>query len=230
MAQDGGFVQEIADQGDDYSRWYNDVVLKAELADYSPVRGCMVIRPYGYALWENMQAALDSRIKATGHLNAYFPLFIPESLLQKEAEHVAGFNPEVAWITAAGSEKLEERLAVRPTSEAIIGTMYGKWVQSWRDLPVLINQWANVVRWEKRTYLFLRTTEFLWQEGHTAHRTEQEANEEVLRMLDVYRDFAETELAVPVIPGRKSESEKFAGAAATYTIEAMMGDGKALQA
>jgi prolyl-tRNA synthetase len=230
LSEDAGFVEEIPDKSDDYSRWYTDVVLKAELADYSPVRGCMVIRPYGYALWENMQAALDARIKATGHVNAYFPLFIPEALLQREAEHVAGFNPEVAWITAAGQDALDERLAVRPTSEAIIGTMYGKWVQSWRDLPILINQWANVVRWEKRTRLFLRTTEFLWQEGHTAHRTEDEANEEVLRMLDVYRDFAETELAIPVIPGRKSEAEKFAGAAATYTIEAMMGDGKALQA
>ncbi len=230
MTDETHFVEEIADKSDDYSRWYTDVILKAELADYSPVRGCMVIRPYGYALWENMQAALDARIKATGHVNAYFPLFIPESLLQREAEHVAGFNPEVAWITAAGSEPLDERLAVRPTSEAIIGTMYGKWVQSWRDLPILINQWANVVRWEKRTYLFLRTTEFLWQEGHTAHRTEQEANEEVLRMLDVYRDFAETELAMPVIRGRKSDAEKFAGAAATYTVEAMMGDGRALQA
>jgi prolyl-tRNA synthetase len=225
-----GFVEEIADRGDDYARWYTDVILKAELADHSPVRGCMVIRPYGYALWEQMQGKLDARIKATGHVNAYFPLFIPESLLQKEAEHVAGFNPEVAWITAAGQETLDERLAVRPTSEAIIGTMYGKWVQSWRDLPMLINQWANVVRWERRPRLFLRTAEFLWQEGHTAHRTEAEATEEVLRMLDVYRDFAETELAIPVIPGRKSEAEKFAGAEATFTVEAMMGDGRALQA
>ncbi|MEA2638817.1 MAG: prolyl-tRNA synthetase [Chloroflexota bacterium] len=221
---------QITDLTDDYSRWYNDVIEKAELADHSPVRGCMVVRPYGYALWENMQAALDARIKATGHLNAYFPLFIPESLLQAEAEHVAGFNPEVAWVTRGGQEELHERLAVRPTSEAIILSMYGKWVQSWRDLPILINQWANVVRWEKRTYYFLRTTEFLWQEGHTAHRTEPEAMEEVLRMLDVYRDFAETELAMPVIPGRKSEAEKFAGAASTFTVEAMMGDGKALQA
>lgn len=230
LTAEGRFVEEIADKSDDHARWYTDVILKAELADYAPIRGCMVIRPYGYALWENMQAALDARIKATGHVNAYFPLFIPETLLKREAEHVAGFNPEVAWITAAGDEDLDERLAVRPTSEAIIGTMYGKWVQSWRDLPILINQWANVVRWEKRTYLFLRTTEFLWQEGHTAHRAEQEAMEEVLRMLDVYRDFAETELAMPVIAGRKSESEKFAGAAATYTVEAMMGDGRALQA
>src|SRR5438552_4166827 len=215
MAQDGGFVQEIADQGDDYSRWYTDVVLKAELADYSPVRGCMVIRPYGYALWENMREGLDGRIKATGHVNAYFPLFIPESLLKKEAEHVAGFSPEVAWVTAAGDDELDERLAIRPTSEVLILAMYSKWVQSWRDLPILINQWANVVRWEKRTHMFLRTTEFLWQEGHTVHRTEEEASEEVLRMLDVYRDFAETELAIPVITGRKSDSEKFAGAEST---------------
>ncbi|MPZ15938.1 MAG: proline--tRNA ligase, partial [Chloroflexi bacterium] len=230
MTDESRFVEEITDKSDDYSRWYTDVVLKAELADYSPVRGCMVIRPYGFALWENMQAKLDERIKATGHVNAYFPLLIPEGFLKREAEHVAGFNPEVAWITAAGSEDLEERLAVRPTSEAIILSMYGKWVQSWRDLPILINQWANVVRWEKRTSLFLRTTEFLWQEGHTAHRTGEEATEEVLRMLEVYRDFAETELAIPVIPGRKSEAERFAGAAATFAVEAMMGDGRALQA
>ncbi|HEY3115741.1 MAG TPA: proline--tRNA ligase [Chloroflexota bacterium] len=229
MAEDGGFVQEIADQSDDYSRWYTDVVLKAELADYSPVRGCMVIRPYGYALWENMREALDARFKATGHVNAYFPLLIPESLLKREAEHVAGFSPEVAWITEAGDDELDERLAVRPTSEVLMLTMYSKWVQSWRDLPILINQWANVVRWEKRTHLFLRTTEFLWQEGHTVHRTEEEAMEEVLRMLEVYRDFVETELAIPVITGRKSDAEKFAGAEATFTIEAMMGDARALQ-
>ncbi|MBM2809610.1 MAG: prolyl-tRNA synthetase [Chloroflexi bacterium] len=230
MTDVSGFVDQIADKSDDYSQWYTDVILKTKLADYSPVRGCMVIRPYGYALWENMQAGLDARFKATGHVNAYFPLFIPESLMKKEAEHVAGFAPELPWITEAGGEKLEERLAIRPTSEAIILSMYSKWVQSWRDLPLLINQWANVVRWEKRTYLFLRTREFLWQEGHTVHRTEQEAMEEVLRMLDVYREFAETELAMPVIRGRKSDAEKFAGAAATFTVEAMMGDGKALQA
>jgi prolyl-tRNA synthetase len=222
--------QGLPDPASNFSDWYVDVILRAELADYSPVRGCMVIRPYGYALWENMQAQLDARIKTTGHKNAYFPLFIPEHLLQKEAEHVEGFAPEVAWVTAAGQEELEERLLVRPTSEAIIGTMYSKWIQSWRDLPVLINQWANVVRWEKRTALFLRTTEFLWQEGHTAHRTEEEAREEVLRMLEVYRDYVESELAIPVIKGRKSDAEKFAGAEATYTIEALMGDGRALQA
>ncbi len=183
--------------------WYTAVVARAELADYSPVRGCMVIRPYGYTLWENMQARLDARFKATGHRNAYFPLFIPESLLLKEAEHVEGFAPEVPWVTHAGSEPLEERLAIRPTSETIFGVMYSKWIQSWRDLPMLINQWCNVVRWEKRTLPFLRTTEFLWQEGHTAHRTEDEAVEETLRMLEVYRDFVENDLAVPVVPGRK---------------------------
>jgi prolyl-tRNA synthetase len=231
MAQDRGRdTPALPDPATHFSDWYTDLILRAALADYSPVRGCMVIRPYGYALWENMQAALDARIKATGHRNAYFPLFIPESLLQKEAEHVEGFAPEVAWVTAAGQEDLEERLVVRPTSEAIIGTMYAKWIQSWRDLPVLINQWANVVRWEKRTALFLRTTEFLWQEGHTAHRTREDAEEEVLRMLEVYRDFVETELAIPVVKGRKSDEEKFAGAQSTYSIEALMRDGRALQA
>ena len=224
------FVTEITPRSQDFSRWYTDVVRRAELADYSPVKGCMVIRPYGYAIWELIQQALDRRFKATGHVNAYFPLFIPESLLLREANHVKGFAPQVAWVTQGGEEKLEERLVVRPTSEAIIGTMYAKWVQSWRDLPILINQWANVVRWEKVTRLFLRTTEFLWQEGHTAHETEAEAEEETLRMLAVYKDMAENELAMPVIDGRKSESEKFAGAACTYSIEALMGDGRALQA
>ena len=190
----------------------------------------MVIRPYGYAIWELMQQGLDRRFKATGHVNAYFPLFIPESLLMKEAEHVEGFAPQVAWVTQGGNEVLEERLVVRPTSETIIGTMYAKWVQSWRDLPILINQWANVVRWEKVTRLFLRTTEFLWQEGHTAHETAEEAEEETRRMLGVYKDFAETELAMPVMDGRKTESEKFAGADRTYSIEALMRDGRALQA
>jgi prolyl-tRNA synthetase len=190
----------------------------------------MVIRPYGYAIWELMQQALDRRIKATGHVNAYFPLFIPESLLTKEAEHVEGFAPQVAWVTQGGTEVLEERLVVRPTSETIIGTMYAKWVQSWRDLPILINQWCNVVRWEKVTRLFLRTTEFLWQEGHTAHETAEEAEEETRRMLAVYKEFSETELAMPVLDGQKTESEKFAGAVRTYSIEALMGDGRALQA
>jgi prolyl-tRNA synthetase len=221
---------EITPQSVDFGRWYIDVVRRAELADYSPVKGCMVIRPYGYAIWELMQQGLDRRFKATGHVNAYFPLFIPESLLMKEAEHVEGFAPQVAWVTQGGNEVLEERLVVRPTSETIIGVMYAKWIQSWRDLPILINQWANVVRWEKVTRLFLRTTEFLWQEGHTAHETAEEAEEETRRMLGVYKDFAENDLAMPVVDGQKTESEKFAGAERTYSIEALMRDGRALQA
>jgi prolyl-tRNA synthetase len=221
---------EITPQSKDFGRWYIDVVRRAELADYSPVKGCMVIRPYGYAIWELMQQGLDRRFKATGHVNAYFPLFIPESLLMKESEHVEGFAPQVAWVTHGGNEVLEERLAIRPTSETIIGTMYAKWVQSWRDLPLLINQWANVVRWEKVTRLFLRTTEFLWQEGHTAHETAEEAEAETRKMLGVYKHFAETDLAMPVMDGQKTESEKFAGAERTYSIEALMRDGRALQA
>ncbi|MEO5617913.1 MAG: proline--tRNA ligase [Candidatus Eisenbacteria bacterium] len=224
------FVEDLTDQSDDFSRWYNEVVRKAQLADYTPVRGSMVIRPYGFALWENMQRLLDDRIKATGHENAYFPLLIPESLLALEAEHVEGFAPQVAWVTHGGNDKLEERYAIRPTSEAIIGHMYSRWIESYRDLPVLINQWANVMRWEKVTRLFLRTAEFLWQEGHTAHATDAEATEEVLRMLEVYREFVETELAIPVWAGKKSDAEKFAGASSTYSIEALMRDGKALQA
>ncbi|MBN2003558.1 MAG: proline--tRNA ligase [Anaerolineae bacterium] len=219
----------LTSQSEDFSKWYNEIVQKADLADYSPVRGCMVIKPYGYTLWERIRDELDRRFKATGHVNAYFPLFIPMGFLQKEAEHVEGFSPELAIVTHGGGEELEEPLVVRPTSETIIGHMYSKWVQSYRDLPLLINQWANVVRWEMRTRLFLRTTEFLWQEGHTAHATREEAVEETLRMLDVYTDFAVNEAAIPVIPGRKSESEKFAGAVSSYTIEAMMKDGKALQ-
>lgn len=230
VGHDNGFVQEITPKSQDFSQWYVDVVRKAELADYTTIKGCMVIKPYGYALWENMRDALDRRIKATGHQNAYFPLFVPESLLKKEAAHVEGFAPEVAWVTHGGNEPLEERLAIRPTSEAIICSIYAKWVQSYRDLPILINQWANVVRWEKVTRLFLRTTEFLWQEGHTCHRTMEEAQEETLKMLRVYQEFAETELAMPVIAGQKTENEKFPGALTTYTIEALMGDGKALQA
>jgi prolyl-tRNA synthetase len=221
---------EITPQSKDFGRWYIDVVRRAELADYSPVKGCMVIRPYGYAIWELMQQALDKRFKATGHVNAYFPLLIPESLLAKESQHVEGFAPQVAWVTRGGDEELEERLVVRPTSETIIGTMYAKWVHSWRDLPLLINQWANVVRWEKVTRLFLRTTEFLWQEGHTAHETAEEAEAETRQMLAIYKDFAETELAMPVMDGQKTESEKFAGADRTYSIEALMRDGRALQA
>jgi len=224
------YVTALPDRDTDFSGWYTEVIQRAELADYAPVRGCIVIRPMGYALWENIQAHLDRRLKATGHVNAYFPLLIPESFLAKEAEHVEGFAPQVAWVTQGGDEPLSERLAIRPTSETIICAMYAKWIQSYRDLPVLINQWANVLRWEKRTTLFLRTTEFLWQEGHTAHATEAEAEEETLRILDIYRDLVETDLAIPVVPGRKTESEKFAGALRTYSIEALMGDGRALQA
>jgi prolyl-tRNA synthetase len=224
------FVTEIIPRSQDFAQWYLDVVRRAELADYSPVKGCMVIRPYGYAVWELIAQALDLRIKALGHVNAYFPLFIPESLLHKEAEHVEGFSPQVAYVTYGGGEELEEKLVVRPTSEAIIGTMYAKWIQSWRDLPILINQWANVVRWEKVTRPFLRTTEFLWQEGHTAHETEQEAEDETLKILDLYAEVCERVLAVPVVKGLKTESEKFAGALRTYSIEALMGDGRALQA
>jgi prolyl-tRNA synthetase len=223
-------VTEITPQSEDFSRWYLDVVRRAELADYTEVKGCMAIRPYGYAIWELIQQGLDRRFKATGHVNAYFPLFIPASLLMKEKEHVEGFAPQVAWVTRGGDEELAEPLVVRPTSEVIIGTLYAKWIKSWRDLPVLINQWANVVRWEKVTRPFLRTTEFLWQEGHTAHETHEEAQEETLRILSIYKEFAETELAMPVVDGQKSESEKFAGASRTYSIEALMGDGRALQA
>jgi len=231
VEKDIEFVKEIASKEKDFSQWYVDVVRKAELADYTTIKGCMVIRPYGYGLWENMQAGLDRRIKETGHKNAYFPLFIPESLLKKEAEHVEGFAPEVAWVTQGGSQKLEERLAIRPTSEAVICSLYSKWVRSWRDLPILINQWVNIVRWEKVTRLFLRTTEFLWQEGHTVHKNEQEAEEETLKILNqVYRDYIENDLAIPVIVGKKTEKEKFAGALYTYTLETLMTDGKVLQA
>jgi prolyl-tRNA synthetase len=225
-----GEVTEITKQSVNFSQWYLDVVRRAELADYTPVKGCMAIRPYGYAIWELIQQALDRRIKAAGHVNAYFPLFIPSSLLMKEKEHVEGFAPQVAWVTRGGDEELEEPLVVRPTSEVIIGTLYSKWIKSWRDLPVLINQWANVVRWEKVTRPFLRTTEFLWQEGHTAHETADEAQEETLKILALYKDCLETEMAIPAVDGQKSESEKFAGAARTYSVEALMGDGRALQA
>ena len=224
-----GFVTQIASRAEDFPQWYTDVILKTGMVDYSDVRGCMVIRPYGYRVWELIQENMDARFKATGHENAYFPLFIPESLLKKEAEHVEGFAPEAAWVTMGGSEPLTERLAVRPTSETIICSMYSKWVQSYRDLPLLLNQWCNVVRWEKNTRPFLRTSEFLWQEGHTAHATFDEAQQETMQQLRTYRDFMEEALAIPVICGRKSEKEKFAGAFATYTLEAMMQDGKALQ-
>jgi prolyl-tRNA synthetase len=216
-------------RSENFAEWYNQLVVKAELADYAPVRGCMVVRPYGWSLWENIQSALDRRFKATGHVNAAFPLFIPMSFLEKEKDHVEGFSPELAVVTIGGGEKLEEPLIVRPTSETIIGYMYSKWIKSYRDLPVLINQWGNVVRWEMRTKLFLRTLEFYWQEGHTAHATSQEAEEETIRMLHVYEDFAINDAAVPVIPGVKTESEKFAGAVRSTTIEAMMGDKRALQ-
>ncbi|MDQ2681060.1 MAG: proline--tRNA ligase [Candidatus Eremiobacteraeota bacterium] len=222
-------MKEIPPKGADISAWYTAVCIKAELVSYSPVRGCVVLRPYGFAIWENLQRELDARFKETGHENAYFPLLIPEGLLMKEADHVEGFAPEVAWVTHGGSEKLTERLAIRPTSEVIIGVMYAEWIQSHRDLPVLINQWANVVRWEKATRPFLRTMEFLWQEGHTAHANALEAREETLRMLDVYKDFAENVAAVPVYEGVKSVGERFPGAVETYSIEALMPDGKALQ-
>jgi prolyl-tRNA synthetase len=222
-------LDSVTPKSEDISRWYTDVVTKAKMADYSPVKGCMVIRPYGYAVWENIQSILDKEFKRLGHSNAYFPMFIPESFLLKEAEHVEGFAPEVAWVTKGGNDDLEEKLAIRPTSEAIIGHMYAKWIESYRDLPLKINQWANVVRWEKVTRPFLRTTEFLWQEGHTAHRTHEEAKEEVLTMLEVYKNFVENDLAIPLVTGEKSQKEKFAGAVNTYTIEALMPDGQALQ-
>ncbi len=223
-------AEKITPRSTDYSQWYIDIVINAKLADYSPVKGCMVIRPRGYALWEHIQHVLDGMFKATGHSNAYFPMLIPESFLKKEAEHVEGFSPELAVVTIAGGEKLEEPLVIRPTSETIIWSMYKKWIHSYRDLPLLINQWANVIRWEKRTRLFLRTTEFLWQEGHTAHATSVEAHEETLRMLQVYKSFAEEYMALPILDGEKTPSEKFAGAVTTYSIEAMMQDKKALQA
>lgn len=222
--------KKLTTRADDFSAWYNEVVLRAEMADYSPVRGCMVIRPNGYGIWERMQRALDDMFKATGHRNAYFPLFIPESFLHKEAEHVEGFAPEAAVVTHGGGKKLEEPLVVRPTSETIIYSMYAKWVQSYRDLPILINQWANVVRWEMRTRLFLRTLEFLWQEGHTAHATHDEAEAETRLILGLYREFMEQWMAMPVLTGLKTNSEKFAGALRTYACEAMMQDNKALQA
>jgi prolyl-tRNA synthetase len=220
---------KLTTRTEDFSEWYNQLVLRAELADYAPVRGCMIVRPYGWALWENITAALDQRFKATGHVNAAFPLLIPRSFIDKEKSHVAGFSPELAVVTHGGGEKLEEPLVIRPTSETIIGHAYAKWIQSYRDLPVLINQWNSVVRWELRTRLFLRTLEFFWQEGHTAHATAQEGEAETRQMLDVYTDFAMREAAIPVIPGRKSDAEKFAGAEITYSLEAMMADGKALQ-
>ena len=223
-------VEKITPMSKDFNEWYTDIIQQAQLADYSPVKGTMVIRPYGYSLWEGVQAYLDKKFKETGHENAYFPLFIPNSFIQKEAEHVEGFSPELATVTHAGGKELEEPLVVRPTSETIINHMFAKWIKSHRDLPMLINQWANVVRWEMRTRLFLRTSEFLWQEGHTAHKTQEEATSEALQMLDIYAEFAENAAGVSVVKGIKSANERFAGATTTYSIEAMMKDKKALQA
>ena len=223
-------VEKLTPMSEDFNEWYTDIIQQAQLADYSPVKGSMVIRPYGYSIWESVQAYLDKRFKETGHQNAYFPLFIPNSFIQKEAEHVEGFSPELATVTHAGGKELEEPLVVRPTSETIINHMFSKWISSHRDLPMLINQWANVVRWEMRTRLFLRTSEFLWQEGHTAHATKEEAIQEAETMLDVYATFVEEVMAIPVLRGLKTEGERFAGALETYCIEALMQDGKALQA
>ncbi len=222
--------EKLPTRAQDFSEWYNQLVLKAQLADYAPVRGCMVVRPYGWALWENITAALDRRFKATGHQNVAFPMLIPRSFIDKEKHHVEGFSPELAVVTIGGGEEFAEPLVIRPTSETIIGHMWSKWIQSYRDLPVLMNQWNSVVRWELRTKLFLRTLEFYWQEGHTAHATREEAEFETRQMLDIYTDFAVNDAAIPVIPGKKSDAEKFAGADTTFSIEAMMGDGKALQA
>ncbi|MCL4524069.1 MAG: proline--tRNA ligase [Acidobacteria bacterium] len=221
--------QKLPTRAEDFSEWYNQLVLRAELADYAPIKGCMIVRPYGWTLWENIQQGLDRRFKATGHVNCAFPLFIPKSFIEKEKHHVEGFSPELAVVTIGGGEELTEPLVVRPTSETIIGHMWAKWIQSYRDLPLLYNQWNSVVRWEMRTKLFLRTMEFFWQEGHTAHATAEEGEAETRQMLDIYTDFAVNDAAIPVIPGRKSEAERFAGAETTYSIEAMMGDGKALQ-
>ena len=229
MAKETQFVEQIADINTDFPKWYTDVVIKTKLVDYGPVKGTMVIRPYAYAIWENIQAEMNKRFKTRGVENAYFPLLIPMSYFTKEAEHVEGFAPEVAVVTVAGGETLAEPLAIRPTSETIIGTMMAKWVQSYRDLPLKVNQWCNVMRWEKTTRPFLRTSEFLWQEGHTAHASAQEAEEETLAMLGIYKEFIESCLAIPVLTGRKTEKERFAGAVATYTMEAMMRDGKSLQ-
>ena len=230
MAKEKQFVKDVADMEVDFPQWYTDVILKTELVDYGPVKGTMVIRPYGYAIWENIQNELNKRFKKVGVKNAYFPLLIPESYLKKEAEHVEGFAPEVAVVTHAGGNKLQEPLVIRPTSETIICDMFAKWMESYRDLPIIINQWANVMRWEKTTRPFLRTSEFLWQEGHTVHATHEEAEAETQLMLNVYKEFAENALAIPVLTGKKTEKEKFAGAVATYGMEAMMLDGKSLQA
>ena len=229
MSDNKDFVKEITNIDEDFAQWYTDIVRKAQLADYTDTKGCIAIRPYGYAIWENIQNYTDKKFKETGVQNTYFPVLIPESLLEKEKDHVEGFAPEVAWVTEAGGEKLEEKLCIRPTSETIITTMYSKWLSSWRDLPFVYNQWCNVLRWEKETRPFLRSREFLWQEGHTIHETEKEARERTLQMLNIYKDVVENLLAIPTVQGIKTETEKFAGADETYTIETMMYDGKALQ-
>ena len=226
---DKNFVKEITDIEEDFAKWYTDIVIKAQLADYTDTKGCIAIKPYGYAIWENIQEYMDKKFKQVGVQNVYFPVLIPESLLQKEKDHVEGFAPEVAWVTEAGGEKLEEKYCIRPTSETIISTMYSKWLSSWRDLPMVYNQWCNVLRWEKETRPFLRSREFLWQEGHTIHETEKEAKERTIQMLEIYQDVVENLLAIPTVKGIKTETEKFAGAEETYTIETMMHDGKALQ-
>ena len=230
MAEQKKLVEQITSMSDDFAQWYTDVCTKADLIGYTSIKGCMIYRPYGYAIWENIQKILDARFKATGHENIYMPLFIPESLLNKEKEHVEGFAPEVAWVTYGGNNELQERMCVRPTSETLFCDHYKDIIHSWRDLPKLYNQWCNVVRWEKTTRPFLRSREFLWQEGHTMHATAEEAREETIRMLNIYADFCENELAMPVIKGPKTDSDKFAGAEDTYAIEALMHDGKALQA
>ena len=229
MSSEKNYVKEITNIDENFAKWYTDIVLKADLADYADTKGCIAIKPYGYAIWENIQKYTDDKFKKVGVKNAYFPVLIPESLLQKEKDHVEGFAPEVAWVTEAGGEKLEEKLCVRPTSETIICQMYSKWLKSWRDLPFVYNQWCNVLRWEKETRPFLRSREFLWQEGHTIHETSEEAKQRTMQMLEIYADVAENLLAIPVVKGIKTETEKFAGAEATYTIETMMHDGRALQ-
>ena len=230
MSNEKDFVKEITNIEEDFAKWYTDIVLKADLADYTDTKGCIAIKPYGYAIWENIQKYADEKFKQVGVKNVYFPVLIPESLLEKEKDHVEGFAPEVAWVTIGGQEELEEKLCIRPTSETMFSTLYAKWLKSWRDLPFVYNQWCNVLRWEKETRPFLRSREFLWQEGHTIHETEKEAKERTLQMLDVYADIIENLLAIPVIKGRKTKKEQFAGAEATYTVETLMHDGRALQA
>ena len=230
MGNQNDFVREITNIEDDFAKWYTDIVLKADLADYTDTKGCIAIKPYGYAIWENIQKYTDEQFKKTGVENVYFPVLIPESLLNKEKDHVEGFAPEVAWVTEGGGQELDEKLCIRPTSETMFSTLYSKWLKSWRELPIVYNQWCNVLRWEKETRPFLRSREFLWQEGHTIHETAKEAEERTLQMLDVYADVIENLLAIPVIKGRKTEKEKFAGADATYTVETLMHDGRALQA